>query len=219
MAEEKKKKRRAYLESFQKDENGKYVYKGDAYIYKGMNNRKGTGNSKGKDSINKETGKNRGKDSIVGNGGYKKSSSSAQENDLRRELVSLSAMGAALMVALVAAGCITAPGMDNCFYVLLPYVAGLMAGVSVCWALYRLITGGTPLKSYIYDASVKALPVRTVLVIVCSELNIVGEIVFIFRQGTDGKIFSCCFFFVINALIILLSLAIRRKILSMQWEK
>jgi hypothetical protein len=120
---------------------------------------------------------------------------------------------------MIAAGCMTAPGIDNCFYVILPYAAEIIAGISVCWALCRLTFGGNPLKAYIYESSVKALPVRTMIAAVAAGLCMAGEIIFVCRQGIGEKIGSFCIFLILNVLTIIVSMISRRKILSMQWKK
>lgn len=182
MADIKKKRRRTYLENFHKDSEGKYVYQGEMYIYRG--NARADGQS-----------------------------------GLGCELRKLWAWCLVLMGSLVAAGCISAPGMDNCFYVLLPYAVGLVAGVSVCWALCRLTSGKNPLKAYVYEASVKALPFRTVLAALCAGVCMIGEVVFVLRQGMGEKTVSFCVFFMLNVLIVLSALMLRKRVRSMQWTR
>ncbi len=173
------KRRRAYLENFHKEQDGKSVYQGEQYTYQGSG----------------------------GSGG------------LRRELFRLWGWCAALLASLAAAGCITAPGMENCFYVLLPYAAGLMAGVSVCWALCRLTNGGDPLKAYVYEATVGALPLRSLLTALCAAACMVGEIVFAMRHGIGEKTAGFWGFLFFCALAVFLSAMLHRKIRSMRWEK
>lgn len=182
MTDIKKKRRRTYLESFHKDQDGKYVYQGDVYTYQG-------------NSRQEEAG------------------------DLRRELQKLWVWCILLLGGLAAAGCITAPGMDNCFYVLLPYAAGLIAGISVCWALCRLTHGKNPLKAYIYEASIKALPFRTVLTALCAGFSAAGEVIFVLRRGFEGKAGGFCVFILLNVLAVFSSMMIRRIVQSMQWTK
>lgn len=64
-------------------------------------------------------------------------------------------MAAALALAVVAGGCIPAPGMQNCFYVLLPYLGEVVAAASVVWALAKLGTDWREVREYNYE---KALP-------------------------------------------------------------
>lgn len=100
MEEEKKRKRKAYLDSFQKDNNGKYVYKGDMYVFQ------------------------------------------PQERELRREMARLWGLALVMISAQIIAGCVDAPGTGRSFYVLIPYMISLIAGISVCWGLGRMTEGG-----------------------------------------------------------------------------
>lgn len=182
MADTKKKRRRAYLESFHKGKDGKYVYQGEVYTF-------------------------------VGSGQQK------QKQELRSQLRNLWVCCGVMLGSLAASGCVRAPGMDNCFYVLLPYAACLIAGISVCWAMCRLTSGGNPLKAYVYEASVKALPVRTILAALSAGAGAAGEIIYVLRHGMEGKPAGFCVFLILYGFVIISSAVIRRKVLSMQWVK
>ena len=177
MSETKKKKRRAYLDSFRKNEEGTYDYTGSLYQY---------------------------------NGG---------SHGLRRSLIKLWGLCAVLMGSLIAAGCISAPGMDNCFYVLLPYAAALMAGVSVLWALCRMTSGKNPLKEYVYEASVGKLPERAVMTAAFGAAAIIGEAVYICLHGMGGKTVGFGVFVLLDFAAAGAALVMRREILRMSWTK
>jgi len=177
MAEKKKKGKRAYLEHFKKDEEGRYVYKGDFYTYQ------------------------------------------ADGKTLGRVLARLWGMTAVMIAACIGAGCVPAPGMDNCFYIIIPYVAGLMSVISVCWAVYRLSAGGHPLKAYIYDASIKALPARTILVLFCVCAALAGETVFVCIHGFDGKMAGFFILVILDIIIGALAIVMRRCVRTMKWVR
>ena len=67
---------------------------------------------------------------------------------------------AVMAAAVVAGGCISAPGMDRCFYVLLPYAAEVGLTGSVVWATVRWQAREYPMREYVYRATVQALPGR-----------------------------------------------------------
>lgn len=67
-------------------------------------------------------------------------------------------MAAILTVAVAAGGCIPAPGMQNCFYVLLPYLGEFLGAASVIWALAKLGTDWGTVREYNYKKSVAVLP-------------------------------------------------------------
>ena len=56
----------------------------------------------------------------------------------RRSKRAVWGMAAILTVVVAAGGCIPAPGMQNCFYVLLPYLGEFLGAASVIWALAKL---------------------------------------------------------------------------------
>lgn len=65
---------------------------------------------------------------------------------------------AVMAAAVVAGGFISAPGMDRCFYVLLPYAAEVGLTGSVVWATVRWQAREYPMREYVYRATVQALP-------------------------------------------------------------
>ena len=67
---------------------------------------------------------------------------------------------AVMAAAVVAGGFISAPGMDRCFYVLLPYAAEVGLTGSVVWATVRWQAREYPMREYVYRATVQALPGR-----------------------------------------------------------
>ena len=67
---------------------------------------------------------------------------------------------AVMAAAVVAGGCISAPGMSRCFYVLLPYAAEVGLTGSVVWAMTRWQAREYPMREYVYKATVRALPGR-----------------------------------------------------------
>lgn len=97
--------------------------------------------------------------------------------------VRLGILCACMLAALISAGCTAAPGMDNCIYVLLPYACGLLAGISSAWAFLRFCAGGQSIREYVYLASLPKLPFRLLLCASAGGLAVVGEAVFLLRNG------------------------------------
>ena len=56
---------------------------------------------------------------------------------------------AVMAAAVVAGGFISAPGMDRCFYVLLPYAAEVGLTGSVVWATVRWQAREYPMREYV----------------------------------------------------------------------
>lgn len=137
----------------------------------------------------------------------------------RTELLTFWGFCFGILACLMIIGCMTAPGMSNCFYVIMPYVCTLMSGISVCWALCRLSAAGETLKSYIYEATIEALPMRTALVVIGAVISLIGEIVYVCKNGVGEQLFSFLVFLILNLIIIILSILIHKKANKMVWNK
>lgn len=142
-----------------------------------------------------------------------------KEKGLRRVLAELWAMGALLAAAVVAAGCVTAPGMDECFYLILPYTAEFVAAVSVCWGLARLTAGRDPLREYIYKATVEQIPLRAGFAAICAAAVLLAESIYLILNGTDGKTAGCIVFVALQGAALGLALLLRRRIRAEEWRK
>lgn len=111
-----------------------------------------------------------------------------EKKSRKRALGELWASCMVMLAAAVGAGCLPVPGVGNCVYVLAPYVAQIMAVVSVCWALARLSAGGNPLREYVYLATMDKLPKRTALTAVFAAAAAVGEGIYVIKNTIQEKI-------------------------------
>lgn len=175
--EKKKKSSRAYLESFQKNQEGNYEYKGELYAWQG-------------------TGQDR-----------------------RRELARLWGLCIALLGSLAGAGSVDAPGAINCAYVILPYVINLIAGISVCWGLCRLSAGGNPVRAYVWKASVEQIPGRAAFACICGGASLAGELIFVVRNGLEGKTGGFAVFLLLECLVCASSFGMYQRVKKLNWEK
>ncbi|MGM9607092.1 MAG: hypothetical protein ACI3XJ_06255 [Oscillospiraceae bacterium] len=137
-----------------------------------------------------------------------------ERKKLLRRLIFL---GCFMLAESVASGCIGVPGMLNCFYVILPYSAAFLSEVSLVWGLVRLIRGGEPLRQYIYNASVKAFPARTVCTMVFSLLAVLCEIIYVLLHGTQGLTAGFLLFVFFHILIFAAAFLWRRLIRCSEW--
>lgn len=92
-------------------------------------------------------------------------------------------LASVMMAANVACGFITAPGLQNTFYVNLPYAAALIAAALVVWAAGRIAWWGNPLREYIYQKTVEALPKRCIVAAVFDALMLLGVVVYLILHG------------------------------------
>ena len=92
---------------------------------------------------------------------------------------------AVMAAAVVAGGCISAPGMSRCFYVLLPYAAEMGLTGSVVWAMTRWQAREYPMREYVYKATVRALPGRCLAEAVLAGAGIIAETVYLLLKAVS----------------------------------
>lgn len=124
-----------------------------------------------------------------------------------------------MILAQVAGGFLPAPGMGNCFYLILPYAAGLLSSVSVVWALGKFCAAGERVREYVYQAVKEQVPFRTALTAACAALAAAGEAVYVFRHGAEENALYVVLFFIIEAVVCGAALRIRVIFVHIKWKQ
>ncbi|MCD8052104.1 MAG: hypothetical protein LUE89_10570 [Clostridiales bacterium] len=137
----------------------------------------------------------------------------------RRAMAGLVALWAASFAATVAAGCIPGTGMQQRAYVILPYVVQMVASVSLGWGIGRLVTGGDPLRAYVYEETVGSIPRRALVAAVGAALTILGELLDVFLAGGGEELLPVLGLLCLEILAFLGIFSVRRALSKMRWEK
>lgn len=103
---------------------------------------------------------------------------------LKAEMLALSFLPAACAVL---SGCIPAPGMTNCFYVIIPWVLEIAATFSLIWAAVKFMLAKLPLRGYIYESTLAAFKPRCIFNCASCILELIAFCVFVILNGTGGK--------------------------------
>lgn len=123
-----------------------------------------------------------------------------------------------MVVCTAFGGFILAPGTANCAYILIPYVLAFLSACSVLWGFVRLAAGKDPLRSYVYEATVKQFPLRTILTAAGAAAALVGEVVYVALNGTEGRTVGMVLFLVSEAAALALALLWRPFGREMKWN-
>ena len=132
---------------------------------------------------------------------------------------SLAALAAVQLVAVIASGSIPAPGMQNSFYIILPFLGELIAAVSTAWAIFKLGSDWNAVREYIYERTVPVLPRRALAAAILAFLGILCEGIHLALAGHGGRLFYAVLYFIFKVLSILCALTIRRTMLHTNWAK
>lgn len=133
--------------------------------------------------------------------------------------IRLWAYAAVIAAASVISGCISAPGMQNCFYVILPYIGELCAALSVVWALARMGTDWNSIRAYVYERTVPALPRRALLASGLAAAGFIAETVFLILSGSGGQGGFAALFLLLRAAVFGSGMLIRRHFHGVNWDK
>lgn len=142
-------------------------------------------------------------------------------DDTRRQVLQreLRLMAVAAVFVSLLAGCIPAPGVGHSAYLLLPYAGGVVAVISLCFAVWRMCGEKDPMRGHIYDTSVKKIPFRAMLTVIFAAISVTGEVIYLLRNGSEGMLFYGFLFLLLEGVACLTALCILQKIRSLEWRK
>ena len=103
-------------------------------------------------------------------------------SDVTKKKRDLAFLTAVLTAAVIASGFINGSGMDNTFYVILPYIAEVACVFALCWNVVRLLGQRDRIKEYVYRVVVKNIPNALKTLMLCSALSFVATIVCLIIQ-------------------------------------
>lgn len=105
----------------------------------------------------------------------------------RRALAKLWAFVLVMAAAALTAGSVTAAGMGNCAWVLLPYIAALIALVMLGWALWRLTAAGMEIRKYVYEEAALPLKGRAVFCCITIFSLLFALLLYLMLHGFEGQ--------------------------------
>lgn len=129
-----------------------------------------------------------------------------------KEQVILWIFCAGMLSALMMSVCLDAPGTLNCIYVLLPAAVSFVFGISVVWGMWKLTIAGTPMREYVYKATIEAMSLRCIYVMAGTGTALLGEVIYLLFHGAGEKISGALIFLLSELIGLLFSNIIRKKI-------
>ena len=133
----------------------------------------------------------------------------------RRILVKLWALQAGMLLSVILPGFATTAGLQNTFYVILPYMLWLISDIALTYTLGSMTFGGNPLRDYIYERSVARYAFLTLLPLTGAALTAAGLLVFLLRDGSGEGAVVCL---ICSAVQIAVSVMARRCRVADLWK-
>lgn len=123
-----------------------------------------------------------------------------------------------LIILILFCGFIPSSGMDNSFYVIIPYVVEIAFGGSICWASFRIMFHGNVLREYIYQSTVQSLPLRCILYICAAIVSAMATLIsLVLSDATIKIIVSSIIVIACKIVAVVVALLLRRVVKNSHW--
>ena len=120
-----------------------------------------------------------------------------------------------MLLSVILPGFVTTAGLQNTFYVILPYMLWLISDIALTYTLGSMTFGGNPLRDYIYERSVARYAFLTLLPLTGAALTAAGLLVFLLRDGSGEGAVVCL---ICSAVQIAVSVMARRCRVADLWK-
>lgn len=135
----------------------------------------------------------------------------------KKYVVSLWLFSVGCFVLQIICGCIPVKSMMNTFYVIVPYVVGIVFAVICLYHLPAMTVKSSRIREYIYKKNTKNITVSSLSCAVSCFLTAVGETVFVIANGSSVGFYDVLSVLMLSAAAIL-AILVRNTMLSSKWE-
>ncbi len=142
-----------------------------------------------------------------------------KEESRKQMLGKLCGLCGILVLTAVVNGFLPVPGLQNSAFVLLPFAVELIAAISCCVAVGRIIINGTSLREYIYQATVLKLPGRSAVALFGAGAALIGELLYLAQDVARARSWYVMLFFVLQIISFGSALYLHRESKAQKWDK
>ena len=142
------------------------------------------------------------------------------ERPHKEEMTRAGLLTGAILVSLIVIAFLPASFLTGIghFYVVPFLIFELIAVCLLVFSAVRLIFGGEELREYVFEKSVKKLPIRADIVSVASGLCAVSSVVDVALNGFGGKTAATLIAIALNAPVIAAAQLLKRSVLAEKWS-
>ncbi|MBQ6019373.1 MAG: hypothetical protein IJL26_04250 [Clostridia bacterium] len=141
------------------------------------------------------------------------------DGDAKKTNLRLSLLFAAALLAVLGSGCVNAAGLNNTFYVIIPYVGEVASLFALGWNTVRLVKSGGRVRAYVYLAVKSRIPVSALFAVVFALAGLVCSVIFMILNGTEGKPLLCAVYLAAKLAAAAIGFVTFRYFKSLKWEK
>ena len=156
---------------------------------------------------------------MAADGQYIYTGSSFALENTNGEMKKLCVLWICSLLTVIGSGFINAAGLNNSFYVILPYIGEVACLFALSWQIIRLLWNKGELKEYYYNKFVNSIPAASAFMSVFSGAGFIGSVVFIILHGFEGKPVLCVLYLILKLTVLALGALTYRFFKTINWEK
>jgi hypothetical protein len=141
------------------------------------------------------------------------------KGSFRRVYAVTGALVTVCALLVVGSGLINAAGMNNTFYVIIPYICEVCCAFALVWKSVRVISSGERVKAYVYTTAVESIPLAATALAVFSAAAFTGSTVYLILHGFGGKMLLSILYLVLKILSAFAAIYLRLYCDRQKWIK
>jgi len=138
-------------------------------------------------------------------------------NEIKSTYIRVWVYFSVIFAAIIGSGCINAAGMNNSFYVIIPYIAEVVLLFAYGLSFFKLFAKGYRVKEYNYSVSFKKLSPASMGIAVTAAISFICSLVFIIINGFDNQIIGCILYLLLKIFVICSAFVNSRYVGSLKW--
>ena len=124
----------------------------------------------------------------------------------------------AVAALMIAAGWVPSTGMEGRFYLLIPYMAGLITDIIALIVVVRVRNVGPKLRKYIWEKTAGRLPLLLGIALVCAAFSLAALMILLFTGRLRPAGYGAVIYIASQVIALPLLVIIRRDFVKMVWK-
>ncbi len=141
------------------------------------------------------------------------------KGDYKKTYLKLSLLSVLMALCVIGSGLVNAAGMNNTFYVIIPYVGEVICLFVILWNSVRIIYAGQNVRAYIKEPGIPRITSGAVALSVFAFCALAGSVVFTAIHGFENKMLHCIVYWVLKLITVPLGIVLNRFVKGNEWEK
>lgn len=131
----------------------------------------------------------------------------------------LGLMTVAAFLSVTGSGFINAAGLNNTFYVIIPYILEIVCLFALCWNTVRLLWARGEFREYVFSPVKNRIPSSALTLAVFAGLGFICSVLFMIFHGFEAKPVQCVIYLILKAADLTLAILIYKYFPTLVWEQ